>query len=310
MKNIYYHKKMMFKPHEVKFIYIFFDNGDYISLDSGEIVDFSFDYYDKLIWFDKTASPVAKKGFIKLNINKLDTCFFENNYIGAYKEYKDNRKEYIENKCIGDNGITCIRLFNNDNWSMSIYGHFNGELENGFLLLSAIDDYPSRDYQSDEFNIELNPIDKSSISKITLDFENCENFEVFAEEIVDMQLVCNNQLTYGSNDYSRELSYGYIKVKFKSNFPERYINLFSRKKEYKPRDLRKRLCGKDGKDYHNICHLYIEYKYAGFGKLRVESIDIKNSIYSKQDVLYSYISGYCEELEDRSVIIYFHKDFK
>ena len=87
----YYYKKNFYNHEEVKYIEIIFDNGEYIFFRKSEIIDFQFNFYDKMVWHDNTAIPVAKSGFIKLNISKKPH-HYTSLTIDVNEEYKNDRK--------------------------------------------------------------------------------------------------------------------------------------------------------------------------------------------------------------------------
>ena len=67
--------------------------------------------------------------------------------------------------------------------------------------------------KSDTHIILLPEIGKSLISRIELDFENCEGVYLDQKEIVDMQITFNKELSWGSGDYVRQIESGFLKIK-------------------------------------------------------------------------------------------------
>lgn len=49
MSNKYFFPKMEYTKNEVSFMYLFFENGDFLEIKSYEIFNFSIKVYDKLI---------------------------------------------------------------------------------------------------------------------------------------------------------------------------------------------------------------------------------------------------------------------
>ena len=147
----YYFKKNFYGPEDVRFAQVFFDNGDYISLNKNEIVNFQFEFYDKMIWFNDAIVPVAKKGFVKLKISKCKSSRYDSEYMNTVDEYNKNRKKYIEELCCDDSGIVNIRFFNENNWHKSVSGQFVGTIDGEYLILSVVDIWPS--ISSDNENI-------------------------------------------------------------------------------------------------------------------------------------------------------------
>lgn len=305
----YYFKKNFYSPKDVEFAYLFFDNGDYITVDKKEIIDFDFEFYDKMVWYQDSIVPVAKFGFVKLKISKLKSSRYDSIYMNKIKDYNRNRKKYIENFCCNDNPLVSVKFFNDNNCSKSVYGQFNGKMDGEYLVLSSIDIWPNISSNSDKFSISLHSVNKSIINKITLDFENCETIDVFQDEIVDLQLNLNEKLEEYSNDYLRKIKNGFIKIKFNSEIDYRHVLLFSDVKNIKVKHLKKRLLGNKDKMEHDICRLYINYDYAGFGIVRNEPIVIDENWIEQHDYDY-YISGYCEELENDEIVIHFDPNVK
>ena len=304
----YYYKKNFYTPKQVEFAYLFFDNGDYITLNKSEIVDFKFEFYDKMVWFDTSITPVAKSGFIKLKISKYKSSRYDSQYVNNIKEYNENRKKYIENLCCDDSGIVNIRFFDNNNWHKSVCGKFVGRIENKYLILSVEEIWNNIPSTSENFSISLNSIEKSIINKINLDFENCEHFDIFKHEIVDLKLNLNEKLDEDSSDYKRQLINGYIKVKLDPEITYRNISLASNVKYPKVKHIKERLIDGDEKTTHNICHLYINYEYAGFGTAREESITVNGDWIDDKtiDEDYAYlVSGYCIKEKNDVIGIYF-----
>ena len=102
----YYCKKNFMDLNDVVFAHIYFDNGDYISLRSSEIVDYNIELYDKMILFKDVPTPVVKRGYIKLNISKNKCQWYESKSISNKKDYNRDRKTYIENLCLDFSIIT------------------------------------------------------------------------------------------------------------------------------------------------------------------------------------------------------------
>lgn len=304
----YYYKKNFYNLKDVEFAHVFFDNGDYITLNKPEIIDFQFEFYDKMVLFNEVVTPVAKKGFIKLKISKYKSSRYDSKYINTVSEYNQNRKKYIEELCCNDSGIVNIRFFNKDNWHKSVSGRFVGNIEGEFLILSVVDIWPNISSENENFSISLHSVNKNIIDKINIDFENCESFDIFKNEILELEINLDEQLYEHSGDYTRQMINGFIKIKFDLEITWRHINFFIDRKNVKIKDLKKRLLYKKKLESHDICRLYIHYDYAGFGMQRVESIEVDGKWCGEEDDCYAeYVSGYCERLDNDVVIIYFGK---
>lgn len=65
MSNYYFYPKMKYTKNEVSFMYIFFENGDFLEIKGSEIVNFSISVYDKLIRSHEGYNPVVESGYCK-----------------------------------------------------------------------------------------------------------------------------------------------------------------------------------------------------------------------------------------------------
>lgn len=300
--------KNFYNPKDVEFVHVFFDNGDYIALNKSEIIDFQFEFYDKMVWFNDAIVPVVKKGFIKLKIAKYKSSRYDSEYMNTIDEYNKNRKKYIEELCCNDSGIINIRFFNTDNWHKSVSGQFIGTIDGEYLILSAVDIWPSVPFENEKFSINLHSLNKNTINKINLDFENCESFDIFKNEILELEINLDEQLYEHSGDYTRQMINGMIKVKFDSTITWRHISFLLDEKPVKVKDLKNRLLFNKKQSSHDICRLYIHYDYAGFCMQRIESIEVDGKwVGEDEDCEGEYVSGYCEQLEKGIIAIHFKK---
>lgn len=56
--------KNNFNKQDINFLYIFFENGDYLSIDGSELIDLSFNVYDKLVRHNKGCCAVTESGYL------------------------------------------------------------------------------------------------------------------------------------------------------------------------------------------------------------------------------------------------------
>lgn len=306
----YYYEKNFYNIKDVRGAEIYLDNGEYINLYQSEIIDFEFEFYDKMIWFNNAVTPVAKKGFVKLDILKRKPARYNAlNFINN-KGYNKNKKEYIENLFFENPGIINIRFYNCNNWEKSVCGQFISRKEGKYIILSVVDIWPNSSSSSDVFSISMNTINKDMIDQINLDFENCEGFDIFRDEILEMQLNIDEKLEEDSSDYSRKLINGFIKIKLNPEITWRDCCLFYDVKKPNIKHIKKRLLYRKEKNFHNICHLYINYERGGFGTRKREKIEI-DGIWKGEDCddsFSEFISGYCVDLGNDVIGIYFKKD--
>ena len=172
-----------------------------------------------------------------------------------------------------------------------------------------VDIWPSVSSENENFSITLHSLNKNTIDKISLDFENCESFDIFKNEILELEINLDEQLYEHSGDYTRQMINGMIKVKFDSTITWRHISFLLDEKPVKVKDLKNRLLFKKKQSSHDICRLYIHYDYADFCMQRIESIELDGK-WVGEDEDYcegEYVSGYCEQLEKGVIAIYFKK---
>lgn len=319
MSMEYIYPKKKFEKKDINFLYLFFDNGDYISLHGSEVIDIKVNLYDRLVWREQGASPVAESGFLKLKVNKKNKAIYNEVFLYNAKEYRRDRKGYIEQRCIREGGIKCVRLFDENNWHNTIYGNIVGETDGEFLVLKFLSQPNFGSADSDKHIIFLNDVSKSLIQSIDLDFENCEDFTIYKNEIQDIQLQFEKELVWGSGDLFRNLKAGFIKLRFDKEVDYRRIHFLDDGK-IKLKKLEKRLCWKGAQSVHDICHLYIAYDYVGFGALRTECIEVEDIRSSEEleriekledegDYSFAeYVGGYCRKQKDGTILITFGKN--
>lgn len=317
MKYIYPKKK--FNKKDIDFMYLFFDNGDYFSLHGSEVVDLKLNLYDRLVWGERAICPVVESGYIKLDVKKRNKSIYHGHFLYNAKEYRGNRKTYIENRCVREGGISHIRLFNENNWHDTLYGNITAETEGEFLILKFL---PQEKYGSaggENHVILLNGIGKTIVESIDLDFENCESFYIYKNEIQDMQLQFEEELVWGGGDLFRNIKSGFIKLKLDKTITYRRTHFLDDDK-VTIKKLEKRLLWKKIQSDHDICHLYINFKYAGFGSYRTECVEIEDIRHDEElerlekleeegkIVFFDYIGGYCKKQKDGTIIITFGKN--
>ncbi len=324
MNKTYYYDKKIFDRDDVDRMLIFFDNGDYVNLPRKEIKSLNITLSDRLIWINNCLCPVGVGGEIKLLIKDKPTDYiYSDVFVCDKKEYNKSRKSYIVTRCLTDR-ITHVRFFNDNNWHDTVYGHVTATMEDGLLTLSFINVF-NEPKDDTKCYIRLNDTTANNVDHITLDFENCEGFDIYKDEIKEMQINYAEKLVWGSGDMNREILNGYLLLQFQ-DLDYRDTNLFDDKKHNTIKRLIDRLCNKYYITNHDICHLYIEYDYAGFGDRRRECVEINdirppeelpnddyydNDDYDDDDDDYEscpcFIGGYCRKIGKNEVLICFGK---
>ena len=318
-------KKKEIKKGEIDHIKIFFDNGDCILISKTEIVDISTRFYDKLIMGGDYWNPfcaVIESGFLKLKLQKKAKGFYANASVYNQKEYNRDRIGYIKNR-LCEGGVSCIILYNSNNNEFILYCQTEASLDGNLLNLRFVPFYKNEEYNNDNHFILLPEINKTTISKLELDFENCEGFYFYKKEIVDMQIVFSKALFCEMGGFIRQIESGFLKIKldpenneYRNSSP--FTDLANGKKGNKQIELR--LCSKKGFDLHDICHLYIEYDYENAGFFRRECIQINDIRDNKElkemekfeeregyEFSPCYIGGYAEKVDKDAILITFGK---
>lgn len=317
MKYIYPKKK--FSKKDIEFMYLFFDNGDYFSLHGSEVIDLKLNLYDRLVWGERGICPVVESGYIKLDVKKRNKAIYDGYLLYNAKEYREDRKAYIENRCVSEGGISHVRFFDENNWHDTLNGNITAEMESEFLILKFLPQEKFGSADGENHVILLNEIGKSIIKSIDLDFENCESFYVYRNEILDMQLQFEEELVWGGGDLFRSIKSGFIKIKLDKDIDYRQVHFLSDGR-VTIKKLEKRLLWDRVQSEHDICHLYIDFDYVGFGFDRTECVEIEDirpdeeldrleklaeeGEYEFDD----YIGGYCKKQEDGTIIITFGKN--
>lgn len=319
-------KKREFKKEDIAFVEIFFDNGDCFPVSKTEIVDISTRLYDNLILgkdYWNSFCAVVESGSLKLKLQKKAKGVYANPYVYNQREYNKDRIGYIKNRLCNEGGVNCIKLFDDNNWHFTLYCQAETTLDGDNLNLKFIPCYKKMGSKSDTHIILLPEIGKSLISRIELDFENCEGVYLDQKEIVDMHIVFNKELCWGSGDYVRQIESGFLKVKLDPEQNEwRENSLFDKlaKGEKGDKQIERRVCGKKGFELHDICHLYIEYDYVGSGFYKRECLDITDlrseeefeeieKLEEKEGHEFApyYLGGYAEKIDKDTILITFGK---
>lgn len=319
MNQEYTYPKLKFQKEAITSLNLFFDNGDYLPISGEELAEISVNLYDKLICNGESFSPVAESGFLKFklkeNVKNIDSAFLYN-----LKEYKKSRKSYIENRCVHEGGLRCVQLFDENNWHYTIFANTVAEINGEFLIISFMPQVNFGSSNGEDHFIKLNDIKKAIIDSIELEFENCDGFTVYQNEISEINLDFEKELVWGSGDLLREVRGGYIKLKLDEEIYNRYINAwFADKRGKTVKQLENRICGKKGGNTHDICHLYINYNYSGFGGTHTECVEIEDvrpdeeierlealEAAGKGDL--DFIGGFSKRLEDGTILITFGKN--
>lgn len=314
-------KKKNFAKRYKNKLALFFDNGDFVYFDGSEIASISVNVYDRLVRQSKGFGAVAESGCIELKIkDRKNLKYNPEAFIYNPQEYAKNRKNYIEKRCTLESKITCILLFDKNNWSYGLLGNFEATLTDDVLRITALPQPQMGGFSSAEHFIELKELTVDDLCGINIDFENCESFFIYSDEITEAKLILDNTLTLSSGAYLRQLRGGYIKLNLYRKALGRKHTLFCCHKP-KRKVLESRLCG-DGRSVHDIVHLYVDYCYCNYDGNRTECIEVRDIKPQKEiDRLckeeerdgichYYFEGGYSQLFEDGTIILTFGKDSK
>ena len=316
--------KKEFKKEDIDFMRVFFNNGDYFPIGGKEIEEVSVKLYDRLISENDAICRVAERGFIKMRIANRPKIIYTDAFLYDIKNYRRDRKSYISDRLCNEGGIKCIAIFNENNWHDTLFGNITAETDGEFVFIRFISKSIKEPSDGKDNVILLNDVTKSVIDKIELDFENCEGFTIYPDEILDMQLKMKSQLEWGSGDLNRCIESGYIRLKLDGKISYREVHLFEVDdgKELTVKMMKKRLCWNKKVTIHDICHLYVSYDYAGFGLRRRECLEIddikdpeeiEKMIEEEEETMieqYYFEGGCCEQQAGGSILIAFGKTAK
>lgn len=313
--------KKTYRKEDISFAKLLFDNGEIIPVSGDEIEEIFIRLYDKLILENDVLCAVAESGLLKLCIQeKPHKSFTYDMFVYSPKEYRTNRKAYLENR-LHEGELRGIRFYNKNRWHTTVFGNIVAKVEENYICLQYVPKPFADSCDSKEHIVQLNNIKKSLIESIELDFENCEGFTIYPSEILDIDIKLDDKLRWSSNDYCRAIKNGHITLKIDGEISYRHVDLFGvRKWKVGRRKLERRLCGMKSA-FHNICHLYINYTTEGYGLDRRECLLIEDVRFNNEndlgkqeddfDIDYNdYVGGKCERQPDGSIKINFGKSRK
>lgn len=315
-------KKEAFQIGNIKQLQIIFDNGDYAPVFHTEIINYQFTYYDRLVSFHRGYAPRARSGEMRLKLKRTCGAIYDRYQLFDPTNYRKDRINAMIHRMVDYGGIRAIRFFNDDNWSYLVLGDYKAEFDGEDIVIKAYPSSVDEPYQSDNFNISIAPIKKDDILYIHLDFENCEYFEVYNEEITSFDVVFGSRLDATIGLFYREIVGGKMRLRITKTRENRKITLFTERVNRKiyPYELRERLAGKDGYDFVNLCRLYITTNHVGFGMPKEEDIEIMDvrpgDIIQEVDEAYEndedyhgifewFIGGVAKDIGDKTVEITF-----
>ena len=328
MNYTYTCKKVTPNVKEVSEAGIYFRNGDFFRVAKSEILDLKVEYYDKLVSAERGFIPYARGGLLKLKLSEKKKKDYDFLLCDA-ESLKRGRKEHLERRCLED-APYYFAFFDENNWHRSFFADTVVSLEGDELIFTFVENVTMGSYESAHHTVNIRALKKNSLRKIHLDFENCDGINVYEDEIQEVCLNFKKELYYAS-EYLREVSGGYIRIKFNKEFvaPHYYENVYDYEKKPSIKKLEERIVGK-GESEIDICHLYVTYLRGGSSFYLEECIctptleeaDADEKItadspkklpdISENDEYYNeeyepYVSGYAKRDKDGSILIVFGK---
>ena len=304
--------KLKIDRKEIDRAQIAFRNGDFFEVSGKEIVEINVSFYDDLIAAEHGFCPVVSGGFIKLEISPKKPEYARE-LLCERGKYNKDRKKYIENRCVKEGGICCIRLFDALNWSHSLYGDVIAFMEDEYLIFEFQENKTYGSADKEYHTVKARQITKDAIEKMELSFENCDWMEIFPEEILDMRICLKDELCWNSGSFSRVVRCGYIHLKLDDEITWRRVSIYCGGKKPTVKNMQRRLCGK-GKDDLDICRIYPAYHKQCYGGKQEELIEVRDArpekelerLYDEEDCD-SFVGGYARKKADGSILIVFGK---
>ncbi len=303
----YTHKKPEAVKENIESVCVCFQNGDYISLGKNELKEVSLALADDLVYSNNRMCFHVYKGYLKFKVSIHKSSKYESVFLYRMNDYKNDRKDYIEKRCIRDS-MEKILLYDENNWSNTYFGDISARLECGYLYIEFA---KSGSCKSDSASISLGAILKKNIRSIDLDFENCDVISIYQDEIKDIRLTFSNELTLSGHDLVRKVESGYIKLKLQKGF-NHGTDIYDSSQA-----LTERLVKGDGEEEHDICRLYVCY-YHMIGM--TECLEICDIRYldntdgvdgdGRDDDDSAYAGGYAKKLKKGEIVLTFGKNSK
>lgn len=293
-------------PKNIEQMYLLFDNGEYVGIHHSEIRQVSLCFYDRLEYRGRSFAPVAHSGCIRLRIQQkyakhehavADECAF----------HRDPRA-YIARLCT-QGSLKEVWCFDQNHWHLRILCRASATMEEDCLVLHVLPQPWMGPHDSDRHRIELPPLRKHDIERIDIDFENCDGFTVFADEIRELNLCTEPLLKWNATAFCRTVRSGYMILSLNAQYDDaRHADIYGEKGV----DPSYRLCGDGETDVCDICHLYITYAHPGYGCLDEECIDLPDiataEMYDEETELFPFVSGYSRRLADGRILLTFGPD--
>lgn len=298
----YISKNNTITKDDISEIRLFFDNGNFVTVQDFEIERLDIVFYDRLVWSENEICRVAYNGEIAFNIDDSYSAEDFELCVSDLDNYRKGRKRYIVDRCKSGIVKTVLTTAYNRSW-FTLFGNVKIiDRDGGFGI--RFSPHLDRHGGTGEHYIDLPDITKSSAGIVALNFENCETVTVYHDEIVDIKLEYSKELYMGClGEFYRLVTGGYIRVALYDR-GDRDGVLWSDKSSKNFIDdlpaIEKRLCGKSGENIHDICNLYISH-----GGYKEEHLIVDDVEFVPLELCNC---GICKKLTDGSILIAFGKN--
>ncbi len=321
-KKYTYPKDKFLKKEGIRAIAVNFTNGDYLEFSGEEILEFSPLLCDKLqVFADDGICFTAGGGMIKIKPTDNIRAKGRTAFLQDFDAFCKGESDYIEDRCTMLGEISHLELFDENCWRMALYGKIAAKKENGCLIFAYEE---NGDTSSDDGYIYLaDTVDKDNMIYIDFDFDNCEMFTVFLEEIADMSLKLSDTLVWNGGSFIRSIETGFLSVRIDKELSSERANRL-RSRERDAFALKKRLCSRFADGAHDLVNLYIEHPYGNPRQECIKIIDPRPEefltslydLYDREDMEEDdlpapiFIGGYAKYLKDKTIVITLGKEAK
>ncbi len=310
MNYEYFCPKKDYKNKKICYAQIFFRNGDYVNLSEREVISVAVKFYDSLIAKEQGFCAVGKRGKIILNIN-AKRPYIDDTLVYNLQNYYNDRKKYIEERCVNQGEISHVCLFDDNHVVDTIYGDIVANKKEEKLVLSFKSNSTYGAYKDENHKIMIKNVTKNSVNSILFNFTTNESFEIFKNEIIDLKIDCNSQLKTSYMGCNRQVVNGYIRIKLNKDNDNRLEDIETKSGERATiKELEYRLC-RDCQGEVDVYSLVVTYnnKYTDSYK---ELLTIKKGYawaekfnFDKEKVYHcdTGIGGYAKRESDGTILL-------
>lgn len=291
-------QKTNISKNNLAYMHVFFENGDYVTIDGSELVSISVDVYDKLARHNCAFYEIAASGCIELNVAERNNAKHDSGFVYDPWEYGSNRKEYIKRRLLSESVVTGIWFYDKRDRRFELHGNFFAEADGENVKIAVLPQPQMGDASSDKHMIMLEEIRKKDLCCVDFDFENGESFMVFGDEIKWINLIFDKNLVLCPGGICRYLVGGSIRLKINKHILPRAFRIYDEGR-LKRKIFERRLCKKKGSSPHDIRQLTLTFDHAGSAGTLDERIEVDR-----------FKSGYAKKLKDRTIILTFGSDAK